>query len=115
VPDQLSRFFLGAGKSHPLHNVIQPPLKKLQQVITGDPLHPLGLLKVAPELTLQNTIDAADLLFLTQLDTVFRLLDPPLAMLTRWIASPDDPAFIGITPLRLQKQFRAFPSAELAD
>jgi hypothetical protein len=43
-------------------------LKELQQVVAGDPLHPLCLLKVAPELPFQDTIETANLLLFPQLE-----------------------------------------------
>ena len=115
VLDQLPRLGPGVREVHAEYDVIEPALQKLDEVVAGDALHPLGLFEITAELPLQDAVETPDLLLFPQLSRVLRELDPPLAVLPRRIASPDDRAFIRITPLRLQEQLGAFPSAELAD
>jgi hypothetical protein len=71
MPYELAGFLLGAGETHSLDHIVNASLQELQEVVARDPLHPLGLLKIAAELALQNTVDTPYLLLLPQLQTIF--------------------------------------------
>ncbi len=68
----------------------------------------------ATELALEQPIHALQLLLLTQLKAVFRELDPPLAMLTRWVVSALDRALVRVAPLPLEEELQTFAPAEPA-
>lgn len=84
VADELSCLIPGGSKADTKHGVVQPTLEHNQQVFTGDTPLLLGLLKKETELLFEHAVHALNLLLLTQLNGVVRLLfKSRLAMLAR--------------------------------
>ena len=71
---QLTGFAAGIGIAHTEHYIVQTTLQLLQQHLTGVALLALGSGVVSAELTLEDTIDELNLLLLSQLQALFRLL-----------------------------------------
>ena len=67
---QLARFCARRGESHPIDDVIQPALEKLQEILAGRTLLLRGPLVVVVELPLEHTVHTTQLLLFTQLQTV---------------------------------------------
>lgn len=85
VADQLTGGRTGNSKTHAVDNVVQAGFQQLQQVLAGVALLGRGLLVVVAELTLQQAVDALDLLLFTQLQAVVgSALTGSTAMLTRF-------------------------------
>ena len=112
---KLPRLFLGAGKPHSLYHAIKPALQKLEQVISGNTLHPFGFFKIAAELPLEYSVNATDFLLFPQLQTILRVFYTSLTMLSGRIAPSRNTAFVRITALSFQEELDALSSAKLAN
>src|SRR5215203_4041007 len=120
VSDELSSGLPGLGETHPVDDIVQPGLQDLEQVVTGHTTAAGSLNEVTMELTLKQAIEAADLLLLTKLKTVFRR--PPGAALTvlagRKIAGGralHDRALRSLAARSLQVELQALAPAKPAD
>src|SRR6056297_298958 len=112
VAHQLARLRPGGGKAHPVGDVVQATLEQLQQVLAGGALLLGGALVVVVELAFQDSVHAAQLLLLAQLQTVVRN-----ARATLGSAAGRHLEFaLGLerTDAALEKQVRALPAGELA-
>src|SRR6476620_11694359 len=85
VADELTRGPASAGQARPVHDVVQPRLEDLQQVVAGLARPPHCLLVIATELLFQHAVAVLRLLLLLQLQQVLALLDPRAAVLARRI------------------------------
>src|SRR5262249_25609390 len=82
----------------------------------GDALHARGLVVVAAELALGDSVDALDLLLLTQLLAVVRqLLAPRLAVLPGRVGAPLEAALVGVAAIALQEELHVFSTAQTAN
>src|SRR6201996_6978042 len=81
VADQLTGHPTGPGDAGAVHDVVQPVLQDLQQLVTGLAGSAGRFCVVAAELLLHHAVGEAGLLLLLQLLTVFALLDPRAAVL----------------------------------
>src|ERR1700733_6928138 len=81
VADQLTRHPARAGDPRAVHDVVQPALQDLQQLVTGLAGTAGRLRVVAAELLLHDAVGEAGLLLLLQLLAVFAFLDPRAAVL----------------------------------
>lgn len=81
---QLTGFAAGIGIAHTEHYIVQTTLQLLQQHLTGVALLALGSGVVSAELTLEDTIDELNLLLLSQLQAIFRLLAAVLLGVAGW-------------------------------
>src|SRR5207244_1332195 len=116
VAHQLPRLRARGREAKAIGDVVQPPLEQLQQRLAGDAARPLRLLEVAAELVLQHTVNALDLLLLTQLHPVAReLLLPRLPVLPRREVPFLDGALLRVAALTLQEQLHPLAAAQAAD
>jgi hypothetical protein len=67
VQDQLPRLVPGIGKPEPEDDIVQPPLEKMEKILTGNSLLLVRLLEGISELILQKAVDPSNLLFLPKL------------------------------------------------
>src|SRR5690606_9048436 len=70
--NQLARLRSRDGEAHAVHDVVQTPFEKTQQVLARIALLTGCLGVIGSELALQKAVDALDLLFLAQLHAVIR-------------------------------------------
>src|SRR5436853_4855478 len=83
VKDQLPGLPARGGEAEPYQHVVEPALEHPQQVLTGDPRLPGGLVVVDAELLLEHAVVALGLLLLAQLQAVLALALAPTAVLAR--------------------------------
>src|SRR4029079_7600109 len=114
VTHELARLRAGGGEAEEVHDVVEPRLEHPQQHLAGDAGALGRLLVVRPELLLQQPVEAACLLLLTELEQVLRLLDPAAAVLARRIAAALDRALVGEAALALEEQLHPLAAALLA-
>src|SRR5262245_1439746 len=112
---QLARLGTRGGEPEPVDDVVEPPLEELEQRLAGDPAAPIGHLEVAPELSLEHSVDATQLLLLAQLGRVLGELRARLPVLAGRIVAPLDRALVGVAPLALEKELQPLASAVPAD
>src|SRR5690606_27975970 len=118
VPNQLARSLAARSEAQPVHDVVQPRLQPDEQVLARHALLPRSFLEQVLEVLLRHTVDAADLLLLTQLLRVVRRLPTPRlrqSVLPRRIVAPIHRAFLRVALGPLQKQLLPLAPAELAD
>src|SRR5581483_1804773 len=115
VTHELARLAAGRPEAQPKNNVVQPPLKLLQQHFTRDSLGAGGFLVVVAELVLADKVDALGLLLLAKLQAiaddlrlaVFTVLaGGEVALLHR--------AFVGKALRALEEQLHALAAAKAA-
>src|SRR4029453_5756734 len=58
VPDQLPGLRPGGGEAEAVDDVVQPPLEQLEEGLARHPPRPVRLLEIAPELVLEDSVDA---------------------------------------------------------
>jgi hypothetical protein len=115
MKDKLACSLAGRRKSHAVHDVIETTLEGLHQNFGSFSGLTKRFLEVIPELPFEKPVHAADFLFLTELQTVFRdLLAARLSMRSGRIISPFDRTFLRKALRPLQKKFLAFSSAQPA-
>lgn len=105
----MPRLIPGVGKTEAINDTIQPSFQKDEQVLARNPLFPLRLLEIIAELPLQNPINPFDLLFFSELISIFRKFTPRFSVLPRDVGSPVDGTLIGIAPIPLKEELEAFP------
>src|SRR6202521_4510463 len=85
VAHQLAGLGARGGEPHAVDHVVQAAFQKLQQRLAGRTGTACGLLIIVSKLTLQNSVHAAQLLLLAQLQPVFRQALLTLALYAaRW-------------------------------
>jgi hypothetical protein len=94
VGHHLPRLGAGGGEAQPEHHVVEPPLEQPQEVLARHALLAFGLREVAPELALEEPVDALRLLLLPQLLAVGRLLRAPQAVLAGRVVAALDGALV---------------------
>src|SRR3954467_1094880 len=98
----------------PVHDVVEPGLQDAQQVLTGLAGAPVRLLVVAPELLLQDAVDARGLLLLAHLQEVLALLGARAAVHARRVGTDLDRALRGVALGSLEEQLLLLAAAALA-
>src|SRR6185369_7351288 len=111
VADHLAGLAARGGHAQAEHDIVEPALEQLEQVLPRAPALALGHGEVAPELALQHAVDALGLLLLAQLDAVVGELGPRQPMLARGIVPPLDGALVAEAPRALEEQLDAFTPA----
>ena len=114
VPDQLAGHVAGLGEAGAVHDVVDPALQDAQQVLAGLARAAVRLLVVAPELLLQDAVDARSLLLLAHLQEVLALLDPGAAVLTRRVGADLDRALGAVALGALEVELDLLAAATLA-
>src|SRR5205085_5577037 len=115
VAHQLPGLGARGRETEPVDDVVESALEELKQRLAGDATRPVRHLEVAPELSREHTVDAAQLLLLAQLDRVLGELRPRLAVLARRIVAALDRALVGVAALALQEELQPLASAMPAD
>src|SRR6185312_9999119 len=116
VANQLASLRVIGGEPQTIDDVVETPLEELQQVLTGHALHADRLVVVPAELALGETVEALDLLLLTQLRTVVRQLAPPrLTVLAGRVGAPLVAALVGVAAVPLEEQLHVFAPAKPAN
>src|SRR6476469_5901005 len=108
---------LGAARppSGAEHDVVEPQLEQLEQVLTRHALAAVGLLVRAAELLLHQPVDAACLLLLAELQQVLGTLALPVAArLTRRVRAALDRALHGVALGALEVQLHPLAPAQAA-
>src|SRR5262249_9917782 len=115
VPHELPGLGAGGGESDAVNGVVQPALEQLQQRLAGHALGAVRHREVAPELTLEDTVHATELLLLAQLDRVLGELRRRLAVLSGRVVAALDGALVGVAALALEEQLEPLATAQPAD
>src|ERR1022692_2215612 len=114
VRHQLAGHVPTLRETGPVNHVVQAALQDLEQVLAGLAALARGLLVVAMELALKDSVDPACLLLLPDLKQVLALLGPVPAVLTRWVRPDLDGALGRIALGPLQEELHLLAAAELA-
>jgi hypothetical protein len=115
MEDQLPRRFSGWGESHAVHNIVKATFEGLYKLFAGSSGLFQGTLEVVPKLLFHQSVHAADLLFLAELNAVFRNFGSPvLAMLSRRIISLFNGTFFRIALRPLQEEFLSLSATQFA-
>jgi len=102
------------GKTKTIHKIIKPHFQQLQQLFAGyAPAFQSSMEKEA-ELRFLHSVGTAQLLFLTQLDTVVRRFAAALTMHARRRMTLFNRTFRHVTTIALQEKFRSFATALFA-
>src|SRR4029078_1489473 len=115
VTDELTRLRTARTEAHSEDDVVQATLDQAEHFFAGTTAKMGGLRVVARELTLEETVDAAHLLFLAQTKTVLAKLDATLAVLAGRGGTARDRALLAEAALALEIELHAFAATELAD
>jgi hypothetical protein len=118
VPDELTSLATALSEAHPKDNVVESSLESDHQILTGNTGDMVRSLEETPKLLLRHPVDALDLLLLTELHSIIRLLASALlrwAMLSRRICTALHGTLFGIALLTLQEKLLILTTAELAD
>src|ERR1019366_1915095 len=115
VADELVRLRARAGEAEPVDDVVETALEKREQVLARDAAHALGRLERQPELPLENSVEALQLLLLAELDAVAEDLGPALAVLAGREIAALDGALVREAAVSLEEQLHAFTPAQPAD
>ena len=86
-----------------------------EEALAGDARAILGVNEVVPELPLEDAVDAANLLLLTELHPVLADLAAADAVLAGGRRPALEGALLGVAARPLQEELGALPSAETAD
>src|SRR6185312_15463882 len=114
VADELARLRARGREAEPVDDVVEPRLEHPQQLLAGHARALRGLGVVGAKLLLEETVVAARLLLLAQLQQVLALLDPAAAVLPRRIRAALDRALLGQTALALEEELHTFTAADAA-
>src|SRR5208282_2425628 len=112
VSNHLARLRQRAGETETIHHVVEPALEQHQQVLAGDPVHPLRHREVSRELRLHHPVDALDLLLLAQPNREFRKTSARLTVRTGRIVTPLDRTLVAVASLSLEEEFKSFAPAQ---
>src|SRR5262249_29330307 len=115
VPHQLPRLCARRREPDAVDRVVEPALEQLEQRLAGHALGAIRHREVAPELSLEDAVHAAQLLLLAQLDRVLGELRPRLAVLAGWIVAALDGALVRVAALALEEQLESLAAAQTAD
>ena len=102
-------------EAHAADDVVEAALEQAEHVLARRALHARRVREVARELTLEHSVDASDLLLLTQTEAVLGELDAGLAVLPRRVRATRDAALLGVAALALEIELDAFAATQLAD
>src|ERR1019366_2999820 len=113
VADQLAGLGTRGRETHAIDHIVQTALEQLQQRLAGGSGAARGRMVIVAELTLEHAVHAAQLLLLSQLQTVIRQSLPPL---TLDAARGHLQLALALERLgaALEKQIRALAAGELA-
>jgi hypothetical protein len=111
VTHQLSGLIPGVGKTHLVDHIVETHLQQAQKIGPGNAFLPFRDQEIMMELALQDTVHAADLLLLPQLELVIGRFFPLPPVLSGGVGPTLIRAFIGKAPVALEKYLCAFPSA----
>src|SRR3954471_16899845 len=115
VADELARLRSARSPAGTEHDVVESQFEQLEQVLTGHALAAVRLLVDAAELLLHQTVDAARLLLLAQLQQVLGPLALPVAAGFAWrVRAALDRALHRVALRALEVQLHALAPAEPA-
>jgi len=104
VPDEMASLRARIGKTQPVHDIVQPPFEKNEQIGAGNALLAIRLFKRKPELLFRKTVGVFNFLLFTQLNAVIgRFSATTLSVFAGSVSPAVECAFIGITAVALQK------------
>src|SRR5215211_4260571 len=114
VAHQLAGGVAGRREAGPVDDVVETGLQDAQQVLTGLAGATVRLLVVAPELLLQDAVDAGGLLLLAHLQEVLALLGARATVHARRVGADLDRALRGVALGSLEEQLLLLAAAALA-
>jgi hypothetical protein len=118
MPNKLPRLIPARRKAETKDHIVQTGLEGDQEVLTCHPILVRCTLEEIPELLLQKPVHPLDLLLLTELNRVLRLLLPASlswAVLSGRIGAALHRALLGVALLPLQEQLLPLAAAKLTD
>src|SRR4029079_6090449 len=115
VADELTSLRPGAGEAHAVDDAVEAELEEPEKALAGHPGPLLGDVEVAPELALEDAVDAADLLLFPELKTVVADLATADAVLAGRAGATLERALLRVAAAALQVEPRALPPAEPTD
>src|SRR6516164_6673172 len=113
--DQLARAGARRSEAEAVDNVVQPPLHDGQELLAGVFRGAGGQLEIAPELPLEDAVEAFQLLLLAEPDPILAGLTPAMTVHAGRNVPPLDGALGAIAARALQIQLHAFTPAQLAN
>jgi hypothetical protein len=118
MPNKLSSLIAARCKSETENHIVKAGLERYEEVFTRHAILIRGTLKEISELLLLEAIHPLDLLLLTELNRVLRLLLPSSlswAVLSGRIGAALHRALLGVALLPLQEQLLPLAAAKLTD
>lgn len=118
MADQLTCLLPGTTESQAIDDVVQTPLKVLEQHFTGNALLAGGVLKISPELPLQHSVHPLYLLLFAKLLSISDDLPPSEeapSMFSGCVVSLFNRTLLRKTAGPFQEQFHPFSSAQPAN
>ena len=86
-----------------------------EEALAGDAGTVLGIVEVVPELSLEDAVDAADLLLLTELQPIVADLAAADAVLAGGRRPALEGALLGVAARPLEEELGSLPAAETTD
>jgi hypothetical protein len=114
VTDKLACLTARCSESETHDDAVKAALEDAEQVLTGDSGLTAGLFVVDTELLLKDSVEAAGLLLLAKLDSVFALLLTTATVVSGWIITTINGALRRKAALTLEEELLAFAAALLA-
>src|SRR5207247_1831863 len=111
VPHELPRLGARGREAEPIDDVVEPPLEQLEQGLARHAPPPVRHREVPPELPFEHTVDASQLLLLTELHRVLGELRSGLAVLARRVVPSLDGALVGVAPFAVQEELQSMTPA----
>src|SRR4051794_25030164 len=114
VAHQLAGHVAGLREARAVDHVVETALEDAQEVLAGLALAAVGLVVVAPELLLQDAVDAGALLLLAHLQQVLAVLGATATVLARGVGADLDRALRGLALAALEEQLHLLATAAAA-
>src|SRR6185436_14402287 len=115
VLHEVTTLFARAGKSRAVREVVETALEERDHLFAGAALRVRRFRVICTELSLEDAVDAADLLLLAETHGVLAELDAALAMLARRVRPARVRALVAVAALPFEEELHVFAPAQLAD
>jgi hypothetical protein len=101
MTDKLTSLCTSHGESKSVYGTVKTTLKYSEHLLTGSALHGRRVSIVFAELLLEDAVNSAGLLLLTETQTIFTNFCPALTMLARWVGTTRYSTLFAVAALTL--------------
>jgi hypothetical protein len=100
VANEMATLRPGIDESQPVHDIVQSPFQRNEQVGSGNSFLPFSPLEKQSELIFGKTVHPLYFLFFTKLNAVIGYFSATsLSMLTGWISAPIESTLVAVAPV----------------